>query len=137
MRSSLYTLAGSAASALAAVRGLNYASQSNTLETFEEQFTAASSLTGPDFASARLYTMIQDGTTDTVISAIPAAIKTNTTLLLGLWASGDTFQNEISALKTAISQYGSSGLADLTVACSICCRAFDLANGPTTRVALD
>lgn len=28
-------------------------------------------------------------------------------------------------------------LADLTVACSICCRAFDLANGPTTRVALD
>ena len=55
-------------------------------------------------------TTIQGGTTNTPISAIPAAISTNTRLLLGLWASaGETaIQNEIAALTAAISQYGTS-----------------------------
>lgn len=41
--------------------------------------------------------------------AIPAAIKTKTTLLLGLWASGGDgpFNAEIDALNSAIKQYGS------------------------------
>jgi len=119
MRSSFYALAGSAASAMAASRGFNYGSQGNNLDTFTNQFESAQAIT--DYASARLYTMIQDGTANTVISAIPAAIKTNTTLLLGLWASSnqETFNNELSALKTAISQFGSQGLADLTVGISV------------------
>ena len=119
MRSSFYALAGSAASAMAATRGFNYGSQGNTLETFTNQFESAAAIT--DYSSARLYTMIQDGTANTVISAIPAAIKTNTTLLLGLWASEnqEAFNNELTALKTAISQFGSQGLADLTIGISV------------------
>jgi glucan endo-1,3-beta-D-glucosidase len=119
MRASFYALAGSAASAMAASRGFNYGSQGNTIDTFTNQFESAQAIT--DYASARLYTMIQDGTANTVISAIPAAIKTNTTLLLGLWASSnqETFNNELTALKTAISQFGSQGLADLTVGISV------------------
>jgi glucan endo-1,3-beta-D-glucosidase len=119
MRSSLYALAGTAASALAATRGFNYGSQGNTVDTFTNQFESAQAIT--DYASARLYTMIQDGTANTVISAIPAAIKTNTTLLLGLWASSsqEAFNNELTALKNAISQFGSQGLADLTVGISV------------------
>ncbi|KAI4741494.1 glycoside hydrolase [Aureobasidium sp. EXF-12298] len=119
MRASFYALAGGAASAMAASRGFNYASQGATLDTFTNQFESAAAIT--DYSSARLYTMIQDGTANTVISAIPAAIKTNTTLLLGLWASEnqEAFNNELTALKTAISQFGSQGLADLTVGISV------------------
>lgn len=51
----------------------------------------------------------QGGTTNSPISAIPAAIKTKTSLLLGLWASAgeEVFANEVQALKSAIDQYGS------------------------------
>lgn len=58
----------------------------------------------------------QGGTASDPISAIPAAIKTKTSLLLGLWASGgDTsFANELNALKAAIAAHGSDlgGLVD-------------------------
>lgn len=52
----------------------------------------------------------QGGTTNSINEAIPAAISTKTSLLLGLWASaGDAnFANEIAALKSTISTYGSS-----------------------------
>lgn len=51
----------------------------------------------------------QGGTSNSPIQAIPAAISTKTSLLLGLWASaGDAnFANEIAALKSAIGTYGS------------------------------
>ncbi|OCL06682.1 glycoside hydrolase family 17 protein [Glonium stellatum] len=110
--SSLYSLAAAFHGAAAQIRGFNYASTlSNSAPAqqsdFNAEFTAAKNLPGTSgFTSARLYTMIQGGTTDTPISAIPAAIATNTTLLLGLWASGGTFANELAALKTALSQYG-------------------------------
>ncbi|KAK3063962.1 hypothetical protein LTS18_011352, partial [Coniosporium uncinatum] len=66
MRSSLYMLAASAGSALAAVRGFNYASQGQTQSSFEAQFQSAAGLEGADdYTSARLYTMIQDGTANT------------------------------------------------------------------------
>jgi len=44
------------------------------------------------------------------ISAIPAAIDTQTTLLLGLWASAGQadIDNEITALTSAITQYGTA-----------------------------
>ncbi|EXJ79954.1 murein transglycosylase [Capronia epimyces CBS 606.96] len=121
MKASILALLGGASAALAAVRGFNYASQSQTYDTFSSQFKIAASLTGAnDFTSARLYTMIQDGTTSTPITAIQAAIDTKTTLLLGLWASADqaTFENEITALKSAIQQYGSD-FADLVVGISV------------------
>ncbi|EHY57161.1 hypothetical protein HRR83_002655 [Exophiala dermatitidis] len=121
MKSSILALLGGAATALAAVRGFNYASQGQDYDGFLSQFKTAASLAGADdFTSARLYTMIQEGTTNTPISAIKAAIDSKTTLLLGLWASEDeaTFENEITALKSAISTYGSD-FADLVVGISV------------------
>ncbi|KAF7193068.1 putative glucan endo-1,3-beta-glucosidase eglC [Pseudocercospora fuligena] len=124
MRSlSLLTLASSAS---AAVHGFNYgalyADQSaRTQQDFEADFNAAKNLPGSHgFSSARLFTMIQGYTTNTVISAIPAAIATNTTLLLGLWASAgpDAFNQEITALRNAINQYGTS-FTDLIVGISV------------------
>ncbi len=62
----------------------------------------------------------QGGTGSDVISAIPAAIKTKTSLLLGLWASGGdaNFANELAALKGAISAYG-DGLGPLVAGISV------------------
>jgi glucan endo-1,3-beta-D-glucosidase len=50
----------------------------------------------------------QAGTANEPISAIPAAVKTKTSLLLGIWASaGEAIvSNEIQAIKSAIEQYG-------------------------------
>lgn len=101
---------------LAVYQGFNYGSTFTTgaakLEAdFEAEFKTAQSLIGAPgggFTSARLYTMIQAGTAKDPISAIQAAIKTKTSLLLGLWASAGSaiIDNEIAALKTAISVYG-------------------------------
>ena len=89
--------------------GFNYAAILVQGTTFASQFSSASSLSGTNgaFKSARLYTMV-DPTTGGPISAIEDAITTNTTLLLGLFASqGDTnFTKETSALDTAITTYG-------------------------------
>lgn len=109
----LLALAGSAS---AAIQGFNYGSTFTTgaakaQSDFEAEFARAQTLQGTSgFSSARLYTMIQAGTANTPISAIPAAISTKTGLLLGLWASAgqDSFNNELTALKSAISQYGTA-----------------------------
>lgn len=55
-----------------------------------------------------------------MIEAIPAAIKTKTTLLLGLWASAgpDAFANELASLETAISRHGDD-LAPLVAGISV------------------
>lgn len=121
MKTSILAALAAAPSALAAVRGFNYASQGQNYDTFAAQFRTAAGLEGAnDFTSARLYTMIQEGTKDTPISAIRAAIDTKTTLLLGLWASVDqtAFNNELAALKSAIDQYGSD-FADLVTGISV------------------
>lgn len=110
----------------AAIKGFNYGAQFNndaakTLTDFEYEFNDAKTLPGTDgWTSARLYTMIQHGTQNTVIEAIQAAINTKTTLLLGLWASAgqESFNNEIAALKAAISQYGTA-FTDLVVGISV------------------
>ncbi|KAH8589045.1 glycoside hydrolase superfamily [Bisporella sp. PMI_857] len=71
------------------------------------------------FNSARLYTNIQASTSNTPISAFPAAIATNTSLLLGIWCSGtDDISNEIEALRTAVGQHGDS-LRSLVVGISV------------------
>ncbi|KAK4232979.1 glycoside hydrolase [Achaetomium macrosporum] len=82
-----------------------------TQKDFEDEFNAARGLANAPaggFTSARLYTMVQWQTKQDVISAIPAAIATNTSLLLGIWcSSGDEgVTNELAALKTAINTYG-------------------------------
>ncbi|KEF63212.1 murein transglycosylase [Exophiala aquamarina CBS 119918] len=107
-------------STLAAYKGFNYGSTGRGQAAFEGEFNSAKNLAGSSYTSARLYTMIQDGTTNTPISAIPAAISTGTSLLLGLWASGGDaqFANEIAALKAAISQYGSA-FTDLIAGISV------------------
>lgn len=112
--STLLTLVASSSLASAAYKGFNYGAsfkngavkqQSN----YEAAFNAAKSLQGaPGFTSARLFTTIQGGTANTPISAIPAALSTDTTLLLGLWCSAGEaiFNNELTALTKAITQYG-------------------------------
>lgn len=110
MKSLLVAVLGSACPTLAAIRGFNYAAQGQTRASFETSFKTAASLDGAgNFTSANLYTMMQEGTTNTPITAIHAAMDTKTTLLLGLWASSPqtTFDHEIAALMMAIDQYGS------------------------------
>lgn len=89
---------------------------------FEAEFTSAKNLVGTSgaFTSARFYTMIQGLTTSDPISAIPAAIKTKTSLLLGIWASGGQagVTNEIAALTAAITKYGTD-FTDLVAGLSV------------------
>lgn len=117
MRSTgLVALAAAVSSVSATFQGFNYGSTKsdgtfNFQADFESLFTTAQNLVGTTgFSSARLYTMIQGGSsTNEPTQAIPAAIKTKTSLLLGLWASGGSgpFAAEITALQSAITQYGS------------------------------
>lgn len=118
--SQILALVAAIPSTLAAYKGFNYGSTGRDQAAFEGEFNAAKNLAGSSYTSARLYTMIQDGTTNAPISAIPAAISTGTSLLLGLWASGGDaqFANEIAALKAAVSQYGSA-FTDLIAGISV------------------
>ncbi|CAG8898709.1 unnamed protein product [Penicillium egyptiacum] len=114
MRSAQFlALAMAVATSDAISQGFNYGALKvdgslKTQADFETEFATAKNLVGTDnaFTSARLYTMIQGGTTNGPIEAIPAAIKEKTTLLLGLWASGGDMSNEIAALTSAINTYG-------------------------------
>jgi len=133
LTSSLLALAASLSTASAVYKGFNYGAAAD----FESDFNTAKALVGTSgFTSARLYTMIASGTTDTPTSAIQAAIDTDTTLLLGLWASEDqaTFDNEITALNSAISQYGSS-FTNLIAAISV--GSEDLYRNSPTGIAGD
>jgi glucan endo-1,3-beta-D-glucosidase len=88
---------------------------------FEAEFKAAQGLHGSpgSFNSVRLYTNVQSGTQDTPSSAFPAALATNTSMLLGIWCSGTTsIKGELNALQSAISQ-GGQKFADLVVGISV------------------
>ncbi|CAL3965004.1 hypothetical protein PZA11_002138 [Diplocarpon coronariae] len=115
MHSSILALTASLSLAAAVNRGFNYGAVTRdgavkNEADFTAEFKAAKGLANTDgaFSSARLYTTVQSGTTSDPISAIPAAISTDTRLFLGLWASSGqaSIDNEITALKTAISTYG-------------------------------
>ncbi|OAL55394.1 GPI-anchored cell wall beta-1,3-endoglucanase EglC [Pyrenochaeta sp. DS3sAY3a] len=124
--SSLLAAAAFISTANAAIKGFNYGAQFNNdqakkLVDFEYEFNAAKQLPGTNgWTSARLYTMVQHGTKNSIIEAIQAAINTKTTLLLGMWASAgqQVIDNEITALKAAIQQYGSA-FTDLVVGISV------------------
>ncbi|KAK5019001.1 hypothetical protein LTR60_001270, partial [Cryomyces antarcticus] len=127
LTSALLAIAASVATASAQVyKGFNYGSTftndaAKVQADFQNEFTTAQRLVGTSgFSSARLYTMIQGGTTNTPIEAIPAAIATKTTLLLGLWASAGqaNFNNELAALSSAIKTYGTA-FTDLIAGISV------------------
>lgn len=116
------------ATAYSQYQGFNYGSTNTdsspvTLYQFTNDFTTAKALTGTNhaFTSARLYTCIQAGTTNTPSDAFQAAVNTNTSLLLGLWASAglDNINNEIAALTTFLDGSNGSALAKLIVAISV------------------
>ena len=90
-------------------KGFNYGADTNGAGTnFASEFAAAQKLTGTSgFNSARLYTMIEYGTTDTPSSAFQAAINTGTSVLLGIWCSSGqtTVTNELKALAATVKQY--------------------------------
>ncbi|KAH9907520.1 glycoside hydrolase family 17 protein [Xylariomycetidae sp. FL2044] len=112
--SSVAGLAAVAGTANAAIQGFNYGAfflnqAAKVQSDFAYEFNRAKNLPGTSgWTSARLYTMIQWGTASDVVQAIPAAIETQTQLLLGLWTSGSSaaITNEITALKAAINTYG-------------------------------
>lgn len=85
------------------------------------EFTNAAALEGAPgvFNSIRLYTNIQGGTTASHIEAFDAAVETNTTILLGIWASGTTsIENELNALSEGLTTLGDD-FANLVVGISI------------------
>ncbi|KAF6229800.1 hypothetical protein HO173_011230 [Letharia columbiana] len=111
-----------------AFQGFNYGSTNTdsspvTLEQFTSDFTTAKALVGTNdaFTSARLYTCIQAGTTNTPSDAFQAAVNTNTSLLLGLWASAgqENINNEIAALTTFLQGSNGAALATLIVGISV------------------
>lgn len=113
--SKLLAFAASAASVVAQFQGFNYGSVYTdgspiTQQDYENEFTTAQNLVGTSgFTSARIYTLIQAGTTNSPSAAIPAAISTKTSLLLGLFLSNQAaFDNELAALQAAISTYGTA-----------------------------
>ncbi|MCJ1407880.1 hypothetical protein MMC19_001951 [Ptychographa xylographoides] len=114
--SGLLALAAAFSTSAAVLQGFNYGAtftdgSAKAQSDFQAEFSTAKGLVGTSgFTAARLYTMIQAGTADSTTAAIPAAIAEGTQLLLGLWASGGQgdFTNELSALSSAIHNYGSS-----------------------------
>jgi glucan endo-1,3-beta-D-glucosidase len=110
------TLLSLATTATAQVKGFNYGSTNSDgscrhYADFVSQFNLAKNLPGASgFASARLYTSIQCGTTADPIEAYQAAIDTDTTILVGLWASGgrDVYTNELNSLLSAAKTLGTA-----------------------------
>ncbi|KAJ9613195.1 hypothetical protein H2200_003136 [Cladophialophora chaetospira] len=79
---------------------------------WEFAFNKIASLPG-NFKSARLYA---SSDCNTLANAVPAALKTGTTLLVGIWTEdNDHFEAEKQALLTAIQQYGSDWILAVSV----------------------
>ncbi|KAL8717604.1 MAG: hypothetical protein Q9181_008303 [Wetmoreana brouardii] len=125
--STVFALAASFATAYGQVyQGFNYASVFTNnapvaQQDFENEFNTAKQLQGTSgFTSARLFTMIQAGTTNSPTQAIPAAIATKTQLLLGIFlsSSDEAFNNELAALRSAVAQYGQA-FVDLVIGISV------------------
>lgn len=98
-----------------------------TENDFRKGFKLASDLTtGTQFNSARLFTCKQQGTTDSPTEAFEAAVKTNTSLLLGFWVTpgnkGESMKayidQELSALAKGFKKHGQA-LSDLIIGLSV------------------
>ena len=102
---------------------------------FETEFTTAKNLEGAPgtFNAVRLYTNIQAYSKTDPIEAFPAAIATNTSMLLGIWTSGtSSIQEELTAINNAITKYGTK-FTDLVIGISI--GSEDLYRNSVTGVA--
>ncbi|KAA8569766.1 hypothetical protein EYC84_001348 [Monilinia fructicola] len=105
----LFALVASLSTASAVHQGFNYGATNadgsyRSQADFQDAFEAAKSLVGTSgFTSARLYTMLQADTTGPT-SAIPAAIASDTTLLLG---SEDLYRNSPTGI-AAKAGYGAN-----------------------------
>ncbi|CAO2648159.1 Nn.00g090810.m01.CDS01 [Neocucurbitaria sp. VM-36] len=105
-----------ASTVVAQSKGFNYGSTNadgscRGYNDFVRFFNEAKSLPGTSgFTSARLYTSIQCGTTADPIEAFKAAIDTDTSILVGLWASAgrDVYQNELNALIRGANELGTA-----------------------------
>ncbi|KAL8689728.1 MAG: hypothetical protein Q9224_004577 [Gallowayella concinna] len=128
MRTSIFALVASLAAASAQVyQGFNYGSVFTngapiTEQDYEREFNTAKQLQGTSgrFTSARLFTTIQAGTPNAPTEAIQAAKVTQTKLLLGIFLSStdEAFNNELTALRSAITQFGQD-LVDLVIGISV------------------
>ncbi|KAI6353449.1 hypothetical protein MCOR25_008996 [Pyricularia grisea] len=135
-------MAAMAATMANAIQGFNYGAfflnqQPKYQVDFEYEFRRAQQLPGTSgWNSARLYTMVQWQTANDVVQAIPAAINTQTSLLLGLWVSGGTqaIENELAALRKAIDQYGTA-FTSLVVGISV--GSEDLYRNTNNEVGVD
>jgi glucan endo-1,3-beta-D-glucosidase len=113
------------ASTALAYRGFNYGALDlsgavRDQASYESEFNAAKALPGTNgaFTSARLYTSLQGSTTNPN-EAFAAAVNTQTSLLLGIWISGNpNIDTEINAIKAAASQQGSA-FTDLVAGISV------------------
>ena len=120
-------------------QGFNYGSTYSdgspiTESGYEALFNAAKNLVGTSgFTSARLFTSIQQGSTNTPTEAFQAAINTKTPLLLGLWASAGpaNIDNELAALQATIDDRGSE-FVDLVVGVSVGSEDLCEADQPST-----
>ncbi|KPI39745.1 putative glucan endo-1,3-beta-glucosidase eglC [Cyphellophora attinorum] len=125
MRTSVLAGLAAALPSTFAYHGFNYGATNldgsvRVQSDYEAQFNAAKSLAGTNgqFTSARLYTSVQ-GTTGGPNSAFAAAVNTQTSLLLGIWISGNpNIQTEIDAILSAASSQGSA-FTDLVAGISV------------------
>lgn len=98
-----------------------------TQADWEQDFRVLRSLPG-SFTSARLYASSDCGT---LANAVPAAIATNTKLLVGVWTeNSDHFNAEKQALLQAVQKYGHKWIIAVSVGSE------DLYRGDTTADAL-
>ncbi|KAH8723020.1 glucan 1,3-beta-glucosidase-like protein [Phaeosphaeriaceae sp. PMI808] len=110
------TVLALASTVVAQSKGFNYGSTNadgscRTYNDFVRFFNEAKSLQGaPGFTTARLYTSIQCGTTNSPIEAFRAAVDTDTKVLVGLWASAGrgAYENELNALLAGARDLGSA-----------------------------
>ena len=94
---------------------------------WELNFNAIKSLPG-DFSNARLYAASD---CDTLANAVPAAIKTQVGILVGIWTEdAGHYAAEKTALQSALNTYGSSWIAGVSVGSE------DLYRGDTSVAAL-
>ena len=79
---------------------------------WEKAFNTIKSFPG-NFTSARLYA---SSDCNTLANAVPAAIKTGMTILVGVWTEDNThYEAEKQALLTAIQQHGSDWILAVSV----------------------
>lgn len=126
MWSNTVSLLALASLASAQLKGFNYGSTNNDgscrgYDDFVRFFTEAKGLAGTSgFAAARLYTSVQCGTAADPIAAFRAAVDTQTSVLVGLWASAGraSYENELNALLRGVEELGAP-FADRIVGISV------------------